>query len=40
MVQDTPSRVRDQIHLLRQSRRLPFGDLLDPATVFEAIIAT
>jgi hypothetical protein len=39
VVQDTPRRVRDQIHLLRRSRQLPFGDLLDPAAVSEALAA-
>ena len=39
MVQDTPRRVRDQIHLLRESRQLPFRDLLDRATILDALAA-
>lgn len=39
MLQDTPRRVRDQIQLLRESRQLPFCDLLDRATILEAFAA-
>jgi hypothetical protein len=39
VVQDTSRRVRDQIHLLRESPQLPFGELLDPALIREALDA-
>jgi hypothetical protein len=39
VVQDTPRRVRDQIHWLRESCQLPFCDLLNPVAIREALAA-